>query len=63
MILSAAALRRLVNGKNKRMDKFYAGYINGKLEKIVLGHIHMLGSRGTLKAREFRLLDEVNKRG
>jgi hypothetical protein len=63
MILSAAALRRLIKTKGKRMDKYYAEYLNKKLEKIVLGHIHMLGSRGTLRAKDYIFLDAVNKGG
>jgi hypothetical protein len=62
-LINKQVLRRLVSGKKKRMGADYVAYLNKKLETIVLGHIHMLGSRATLKAKDFIFLDAVNKRG
>ena len=60
MILSIAALKRLAKDKKKRVGRDYIAYLNTKVEMIVLSHIHMLGSRGTLKAKDYLFLDAMN---
>ena len=62
MLINIAAIKKIASEKKKRVGRDYIEYLNKKLERIILGHIHIIGSRGTLKARDFLLLDEVNKR-
>jgi len=63
LFINVAVLRRLIRDGGKRAGKDYIEYLNKKVEKIVVGHMHRIGSRATLKAKDFIFLDEVNKRG
>lgn len=62
MLLKVSEVRKLIRSKKKRASKDYLEYLSRKLEKIVLGHINQIGSRGTLRAKDFVFIDEFNKR-
>ena len=61
MMIKVSELKKLVKEKKKRMGKDYIEYLNRKLTNIVLSHINMLGSRGTLKAKDFVYFDAIRK--
>ena len=61
MYVVKSEIKRLAKSKGKRVSPDYLTYISLKLEKMVLNHIHSLGSRGTLRGTEFRAWDNMLK--
>ena len=62
MYLVKSAVKKLIKEHNKRMSPDYLVYLSARIEKMILSHINIIGSRKTLSGHEFRVLDEYSKR-